>query len=824
MARRDLRLPAQSNPRHSQIWNSPALAGGPAVEGAPDEEPAAFHIAEQFRRIALGLTAALIVARAFWPSEPDLREGAGEGMSWVLVLLIVAGLAVAAPLIGGSIRFRWSWTDAFVVLLTIVVAASASHALDRRPAINLAWEWLALGITYLLLRSLPRSRSESWILVGALVATAMAVSVYGLYQARVELPLLQAEFQRDPRQMLQKLNIEPGTRGELVLKNRLVSSNEPWSTFALANSLAGFIVGPFVVAVAVAFRSLLKSDRPATRLAATALAAPVLLVLLVCLMATKSRSAWLGAAVGLGVVAWRARRQVAPRVLLFTGISTAGIIAILVAVGLAMGQLDRLVATQSGKSLRYRWEYWQGAWGVLSGGSSTFRDAARAPTFWWGVGPGNFGGPYLRYKLPEASEEILDPHNLFLEVWSTGGLWALVALVAALGFGFWSLLGPPSRLRLLAEPDRANRRSLRGQAALAPELDHEPGSRKQEPDDSLRSARWLIAWAAAGWVVVVLLGRLNPFQGDLFYRWLILGAGWTAAVFLGAPLWSRPSVAPAAMGAGALAVVVNLLAAGGIGIPTVALGLWSLVALGLNLRDDRACSVLHEYNTRLPAFVLAMVWAAVLGTFAGDIGPFWQSEAYMAHADQAVAHRPPSYDGALAACLSASQSDRYSPRPLLKLASLYWLIWRERGAKVEDQRWKLIPRLYNEAVATPRNPAAWSLHAQRATVILQLLSIVGDKLDPPEVLRYRGQVVEATRTAARLHPTSAELHARLAEASAEISMFKDAADEAERALELDRILAPHPDKRLSESVRDRLTARLPRWKESAARMPMNKTL
>jgi len=778
---------------------------------------------ERIRRLALGLTAALMVARAFWPSEPDLREGAGEGLPWVLALLLVTGMALAASLVGGRFRFRWSWTDVLVVILTILVAASASHALDRRPAINLAWEWVALGFIYLLLRNLPRTRSESSVLAGALVATAVAVSAYGLYQAKVELPLLQAEFQRDPQQILQKLNIEPGTRGETVLRNRLVYSNEVWSTFALANSLAGFIVGSFVVALGVAFWNLLRRDATGARWTELALAAPVLLVLLICLLATKSRSAWLGALVSLGLLAWQSRRQAPPRLLLFTGLSAAGVVSILVLVGLATGRLDRQVATQSPMSLRYRWEYWQGAWGVISGGARTFKDTVSAPTFWWGVGPGNFGGPYLKYKLPQSSEEILDPHNLFLEVWSTGGFWALLALSAALGLGVWNVLGPGSRPRTSAEPDRANRRRRRGQVEMAPVAEHEPTSEVREPDATSRRLTWLIASAGGGWAVVVILGRLNPFQGDLFYRWLILGAGWMAAVFLGAPLWNRLPIPAVALGAGVVAVLVNLLGAGGIGVPTVALGLWSLLALGLNLRDDRSCSELHEYDSRVPAFVLAVVWAAVLGTFAGQVRPFWQSEAYLAQADLAIRHHPPNYERAEAACLSASEADRYSARPLLKLASLSWIVWLERGAKAEDQRWKTIPRLYNEAVTAPRNPAAWSLHAQRATVILQLLSMVGPKLEPLDALRYRGQVVEATRTAARLHPTSAELHARLAEASAEISMYKDAADEADMALRLDRITS-HRDKKLPDAVRNRLETRLPKWKESAAKMPINRAL
>ena len=122
----------------------------------------------------------------------------------------------------------------------LLVAASASHALDRRPAINLAWEWVALGLIYLLLRNLPRTRDESSALAGIIVATAFAVSVYGLYQLTVELPLIRAEYLRNPQAILQRLNIAPGGRGEELFRNRLLGSTEIWSTFALANSLAGY--------------------------------------------------------------------------------------------------------------------------------------------------------------------------------------------------------------------------------------------------------------------------------------------------------------------------------------------------------------------------------------------------------------------------------------------------------------------------------------------------------------------------------------------------------------------------------------------------------
>ncbi len=776
------------------------------------------------RRIALGLTAALVTARAFWPSEPDLREGAGSGLYWVFVVFIVFGLALTAALVGGRFRFRWSWTDALVAGLMLLVAASASHALDRRPAINLAWEWVALGLIYLLLRNLPRTRDESSALAGIIVATAFAVSVYGLYQLTVELPLIRAEYLRNPQAILQRLNIAPGGRGEELFRNRLLGSTEIWSTFALANSLAGYIVGPLVLALAVAFQGVVRRDESESRWVAVAMAAPVILVLIVCLMLTKSRSAWIGLSVAMIVLAWQVRRQVSVRVLTATGVAgLAGLVA-LVAAGLRARLLDRQVLTQSMMSFRYRWEYWQGAWGVISDGATSLMQAASSPFFWWGVGPGNFGAPYLKYKLPVSSEEILDPHNLFLEVWATAGVWALLALSAALACGLWNLLGRGSQKEEGADAGQTSRASRRDSRQKTTAGKLKPADGDHGPADPPRRTSWLVACAGlGGWALVVMLGRLNPFEGDLFFRWMILGASWLAAVFLGAPLWRRLPIPGKALGAAVLAVLINLLAAGGIGIPTVALGLWSMLAIGLNLREDRPCGRLREYESRVPPFVLAVGWAAILGTFVGVVSPFWRSEYFIAQADEAIRRLPPDFDRADEAYRNAIAADRFSARPWRESAHLHLMVWQQSGGKIDDQdkrwSWKTIPILYEGAAQPPRNPVAWSVHSERALVIRQMLGMIGSELKPREAVRLRGEMVKSTRTATRLNPTSTELHARLADASAEISMFQDAVDEATEALRLDR-LTPHFDKKLPEKVRKRLEALIPTWSENAAKMPI----
>ena len=161
----------------------------------------------------------------------------------------------------------------------------------------------------------------------------------------------------------------------------------------------------------------------------------------------------------------------------------------------------------------------------------------------------------------------------------------------------------------------------------------------------------------------------------------------------------------------------------------------------------------------------------------------------------------------------AIRADRFSARPWVALAEIQYAAWRARGAKVDDLRWRTVPYALLQAVSPPRNPS-WSLHRRRAARTRDLLEQLGSSLGPIDLLRLRADVVHATRTASRLYPTNATLHAELAEASAAIGMIPDAVREAREALRLDR-LTPHLDKKLPDPVRKRLEAQLPAWEKSA---------
>jgi hypothetical protein len=78
-------------------------------------------------------------------------------------------------------------------------------------------------------------------------------------------------------------------------------------------------------------------------------------------------------------------------------------------------------------SLNFRWRYWVAAW----------RLHADHPLL--GVGWNNFGPHYLHYRLPQAAEEILDPHSFLLRFLTETGMIGLVLAVAWIARLWWEL-------------------------------------------------------------------------------------------------------------------------------------------------------------------------------------------------------------------------------------------------------------------------------------------------------------------------------------------------------------------------------------------------
>ncbi len=742
-----------------------------------DAEPAARAVAEVLRRTALGLAAALIVARAYWPAEFRSEEDSGGGLLWALLMLAVAFMGVASQWLGGGLRVRRSWADVGVIALVALVALSASHAAERRIAINLAWEWVGVGIAYLAIRNLPRGRAESQVLVGAFLATAVALSLYGRYQVDREHPQLREKYQQNARAILAQAGMDPDLKPDdperIRLEDRLLGSREPNATFALANTLAGFLVGPATVGLAIFLRA--SSRRETRKLGTLALALAPILIVLSCLLLTKSRSAYVGLLAALVLLAWGERKRVPPRTLALGMGAVVTLLVVLVALATVTGRLDRQVLTESTKSLSYRAEYWRGAWGVISEGSRRWVT---------GVGPGNFAEPYLGHKLPRSSEEIADPHNMLLDVWATAGLPALLALLVALGVGLRASFGPSKPLPSLVEPEEA---------------------------EAPRTATWLIMSAGlGGWILVAALGQLNPFQEDLSARWVVLGVGWLLAVGLGRPLMRLQPVSSDVLGLGVLSVAINLLAAGGIAYSPVSLVLWGFVGLSLNLREDRPCSVRRMTGGRGTAFLVAAILAAIVGTYFGTVPPHGDADRLIREAETVLTN--PVADPVRAEMLykSAIEADPLASRARIAYANLEFREWQRRGRPVDDFAWHRINSGLLSAMKPPLNPRSLLVQRLRARFAREFLDL--PNLPPAERLKIRNDRLDACLAACDIYPTDATLRAELAEAQAESDHFPQAIEEGQYALELDRG-TPHLDKKLRDNVRTRLQASLKKWAE-----------
>jgi hypothetical protein len=569
-------------------------------------------------------------------------------------------------------------------------------------------------------------------------------------------------------------------------EDRLLGSREPYATFALANSLAGFLLGPLLVLLGAGFDRLVRGgdrDQRSRRVTSVVLGAVTAAMLLVCLVLTKSRSAYLGLLVGCGILFWPWLRRTGRRGVITAAATIILLIGTVIALGVATRQLDLQVLSESTKSLGYRWEYWQGAWGVIQ----------EKP--WSGHGPGNFGGPYLRHKLPTSSEDIRDAHNFFLETWSAAGLGGLLALVLALGLALRNLL---KAARVDEDWSALHRRT----DALWPKG---PG--------------WIVACGGlGGLLLVVALGQLNPLAlDDSLDRWLLLAAGYGLAVVFGLPLWRSGGVPALAAGAAVVGILVNLLAAEGIAIPAVAIGLWSIAALGQNLCEDRPCGMLKDRGGRVIATVALAAWAALVGTFWGTVAPFWKTQAALAAGQDALRSRGEDTARADAYYREATDSDRYSALPWLARANLEFQNWMRSREKTPGQFvWARVDSAMRQAMTPPRNPDAPALQKSRMQMARAMLENSSTLLGA-EVDRLKRDLANAARRSVALNPTDARLRAEGAEALRLAGEFDAAREQMEQALALDAV-TPHTDRKLPDEVRARLKDQL--QQENSPREPV----
>ncbi|MGC8561122.1 MAG: O-antigen ligase family protein [Phycisphaerae bacterium] len=366
-----------------------------------------------------------------------------------MVLLCAGiGLLVETP------RRWWQWAS-----LSGITALSALAFADSIPAANhfaalvgacdFSMNLLA-GWTIALLCTTPNRRA---LAISVLASLGAVLAFKGLYQHYVEIPQTVNQFTRHPNRWLASIGIRPGSSAVRLFISRLKSREV--TGFGSDNDQFGEALIPLILLslmLSLAWWWWRKpaADRVETRKASrhrggresAADAAQTTLImgcvwsalvlvglgLVLCFTCSKGSIA----ATVLCIIAMLVGLALSPqigriryRLFALLVMEAAVGAAALIACGLAVHGLPT-------KDLLFRWEYWNGAVGII------------IHHIWHGVGLNNFGYYYTRYKWPSAPEDVKDPHNVLVRIASGLGLPAAIIFTLLLGLVFYLIFRPPT--------------------------------------------------------------------------------------------------------------------------------------------------------------------------------------------------------------------------------------------------------------------------------------------------------------------------------------------------------------------------------------------
>ncbi len=614
-----------------------------------DDARSAMTRASRIDFVLSGLAVVTFFARFYLPAESTAQ---GETL-WIVGLWLVIGLAASvAAWRGGCVARRLDWLDGSLLLLiggqvasAIVVVATTG---DKRAAIDVAWEWFGLGIVWFVLR--PRLASSSFreSFVRASIVTGVVLSGLGLWQHYVTQPQLAAKY----GPLFDRLRTASGSEAEaiqrelgavgiptegpglILYEKRLRDSREPVGFFGLANTLGGCLAVWLVLALSELFVAW-SSGRATWRLALSLIAVALIAW---CLLLTKSRTAAIGAGCGTALLLagnWSPTLRLR-RAMMIGGVGVGLLIGVVGAL-FQFGGLDREVLSEAPKSLAYRLQYWQATSRLV------------ADHVWLGVGPGNFRQHYLKYKLPEASEEIADPHNLFFDVAATGGVISLIGLVMLIG---WMLFARG-----------AGKRSALEDANSEPPVRASRSIRAETPRPSL--------WVAGLGPLLGFAGLLG-LNGEWDDRPLVLTGIWFAVAWMWRlplqrdPCVGRDSTRPCF--AAFVALTIHLLGAGGIAMPAVS-QLWlALMACSRSNETVPAIGSRRPPTTPLARAALACLMLAVLMSTA--LIPVARCGLWVSKGDREIASSSWKVGEVMRNYVEASRADPLSPEPRRRLAEM----------------------------------------------------------------------------------------------------------------------------------------------------------
>ncbi len=307
-------------------------------------------------------------------------------LDWLTLLI-----SLISVIRSGTLPRSAMWGCGLLIAATVFSVMSADA---KRVALNASGTLIAMSVAGVALTGMMRNRGLGFVLLAAMLATC-GLNALKCFQQRAY------EF-NDTAEAWQHRKMELAQRGADIFdplytnfERRLLSQNA-FGYLAHPNVAASVMMMGAVAAAGLAFYSLrLKGkSRTIAAIGGTALA----IFLFLGIQLTGSKGALVAGICGVGIVVLLDRVFHGPRnrTVLVAAVSICSF-AGLVGWGLWKGALP-------GDSLAFRWEYWTAAGRALP-------DAG-----WSGLGRENFIAAHMHYKAASATEEVRNPHNLWLSL------------------------------------------------------------------------------------------------------------------------------------------------------------------------------------------------------------------------------------------------------------------------------------------------------------------------------------------------------------------------------------------------------------------------
>ena len=680
------------------------------------------------------------------------------GISGILIFSFL--LYLVWSLCSGRLQYRPTGIEIALLVFCAAALISGIAASNKRSAITYASVLLAPPLMALLLVQILSSANR----IRLLLAVITALAVVNVYQAADQFfstnQMTINQYEEEPQTILGPLGIESDTLQHFLFEHRLYSQGAR-GYFTTRNSTGAFLLMSFFAGIILLSDKFNNRKALGTRPASLIAGIAILVVILFGLMLTKSKGAIIGlffAAFALALYyrfgRWLGAHKKA--VLITCLLITLTGSAIIIQYGLTHDRLP------GGNSTLVRWQYWRAA-------AEMFADHPLT-----GVGPGNFGNFYPRYKPPAAPESVADPHNFILSMLSQFGPLGLAAFLAMIAV-------PLAKVTKLATAKNA------------------PIKHKPERDEKILLP---VILAAASAMLLLIRPLLMPTSIEAppevllyvtFAFFIVPAAVFFIAFFMlagqirlsrktktktASPESRMPSSAIPILFCALLAVAVHNLIDFAIFEPPVFTTFWALLACMLaayfNEHPQKIMTLRRKPAVTIAVFALCSVtaWAYLTYAFLPDervAGKIFDAKQAMSAGQFEIAHN---------LLEAAERDDPLSPDPPATHARFY--LRNFQWSQSQDRN-LLLQAEHHLLSAIKKDPATYKNFEKLTETYSRLAELPTE--DDPQV--WRQKALDAATHAVERYPGCGRLHLDLAQTAEQLGKTDLAITHYKRAIEIE---------------------------------------